>query len=190
MTIEGRGAGDRITLLSTGIQLTNDADEDLTHSAVESFTVNGYGGNDKLTGTAAGETLVGGAGDDIIEGGAGADDLDGGFGIDTTVYAGSPQGVTVNLGGASTGPQSASGGHADGEFIAGFENVTGSEFADSLSGSSAANVLLGLLGNDRLSGFAANDTLRGMGGTDGFEGGAGTDTCDNRGGEQATGCEK
>jgi Ca2+-binding RTX toxin-like protein len=161
LNIQGGSSADRITFGTTGIKLNGDNDGDLSYSGVESFTVNGNAGNDRLTGAAASQTLIGGDGNDTIKGGADADNLKGGVGVDTLTYAGSSQGVTVNLGGTSTTPQSASGGHATGDVIAGFERVTGSAYADSLDGSSAVNVLKGALGNDILAGFAANDTLVG-----------------------------
>ena len=59
----------------------------------------------------------------------------------------------------------AAGGHAQGDAGSGFENITGSSFADSLVGNSADNVLIGLAGDDSLTGGAGADTLNGGSGT-------------------------
>ncbi|MFM7161446.1 MAG: calcium-binding protein, partial [Planctomycetaceae bacterium] len=56
-----------------------------------------------------------------------------------------------------------------------FENITGSDQADTLSGNALANVLLGGLGNDVLRGAAGNDSLTGGAGDDWLWGGAGND---------------
>ena len=115
--------------------------------------------------------------------------MDGGLGLDTLLYSGSPTGLTVNLGNASTSPQTASGGHGTGDAVAAFKHVTGSTFADNLTGSSVVNVLKGTGGNDTLSGAAGNDNLVGAAGIDRFDGGADTDNCDRVAGETASGCE-
>ena len=70
------------------------------------------------------------AGDDLIEGGAGADDLDGGADTDAVSYESSDAGVSVDL----TLATAQSGGHAQGDVLANFENITGSGFADTLNG--------------------------------------------------------
>ncbi|MGO1078072.1 beta strand repeat-containing protein, partial [Inquilinus sp. CA228] len=103
----------------------------------------GSAGNDILDGDALANTLAGGAGNDVLSGkggndllraGAGADALDGGTGIDTASYFDSGVGVTVNLAtGAGTG------GDAQGDTLAGVENVNGSQFGDSLTGNAGAN---------------------------------------------------
>lgn len=46
-------------------------------------TMDGLGGNDKITGTLNADTIIGGAGNDILDGKAGADHLHGGLGTDT-----------------------------------------------------------------------------------------------------------
>lgn len=51
-------------------------------------TIDGGGGNDKITGTLSGEDIFGGAGNDILSGGGGADDINGGTGNDTLTGGG------------------------------------------------------------------------------------------------------
>lgn len=138
---------------------------------------NGGDGNDMLDGGNDGDILYGEGGNDTIIGGAGQDYLDGGAGIDTVVYAGSSNGVTIDLANGT-----ASGGDADGpaqivgrgtvirhDILAGFENAIGSFFDDHLIGNAQAN---------ELSGGAGDDTLTGGGGADRLNGGAGSDTAD------------
>ena len=108
--------------------------------------------------------LLGWGGDDILEGGAGSDSLDGGMGIDTAVYRSSLQGVTIDM---ATGI--GSGGEAEGDWLSGIENVTGSAFADTLTGDALNNVL---------SGSDGDDVLQGGGGADSLDGGVGVDTAE------------
>ncbi|MGF6227299.1 Ca2+-binding RTX toxin-like protein [Inquilinus ginsengisoli] len=126
----------------------------------------GHAGNDSITGGAGADQLDGGDDNDFLEGGADADSLTGGAGIDTASYAGSGAGVIVVLGGAS------SGGDAQGDTLAGIEQVMGSGFADTITGDAGANTLWGLSGDDVLTGGAGADVLKGGAGNDHFSYGA------------------
>jgi Ca2+-binding RTX toxin-like protein len=135
--------------------------------------LDGRGGDDKLYGENGNDTLIGGAGNDLLDGGAGddtliggtgADILIGGDGVDTADYSGSSAAVQVNLA-VGTGH----GGDAEGDTLASVENVTGSDFNDTLTGDAGNNVLNGGKGDDTLIGGAGADTL---------DGGAGNDTAD------------
>jgi Ca2+-binding RTX toxin-like protein len=139
----------------------------------------GTDGNDTLFGTVADEFLLGFAGNDLINGGAGADTLDGGAGIDTLSYAGSRAGVTINLDNRFT-----RGGDAQGDTFINFENITGSDFGDTLIGDEIGNVLSGGAGRDKLFSFGGDDTVYGgdggdrivsHGGDDVIDGGEGND---------------
>src|SRR3546814_5612601 len=79
-------------------------------------------------GGAGDDTLDGGNGNDTLTGGAGADALIGGSGTDTASYAGSANGVTVDL---TTG--TGLGGDAQGDTLSGIENLTGSNYDDTLT---------------------------------------------------------
>ena len=125
--------------------------------------IDGYDGNDVLTGSSGADTIVGGGGDDLIDGGAGNDVIDGGAGVDTASYAGSSAGWTIAL--AASTNQAQSGSETD--RLTSIENVIGGGGADSIVGNAAANMLLG---------GAGNDLLRGGGGADRLEGGPGSDT--------------
>lgn len=138
---------------------------------------NGRDGDDILDGGADGDILYGEGGNDTIIGGAGQDYLDGGDGIDTVIYAGSSEGVMIDLANGT-----ASGGDADGpvqivgrgtvirhDILVDVENAVGSFFDDHIIGNDQANELSGGSGNDTLSGGEGADTLNG---------GAGSDTAD------------
>ena len=106
---------------------------------------------------------------------AGGDFLLGSVGTDTLSYDASNAGVLIDLG-ENGEIEFAGGGHADGDTGNGFENITGSSFADILIGNGLANVISGLAGNDMLVGIDGDDTLLGARGTDGLLGGTGADT--------------
>jgi Ca2+-binding RTX toxin-like protein len=117
---------------------------------------------DVMRGDAGANTLDGDAGDDVLAGLGGADMLQGGAGIDTANYRNSTDGVTINLA-AGTG----TGSDAQGDALAGIEDVTGSAFNDTLIGDAGANALNGGAGNDQFNGHV---------GADSFVGGADIDT--------------
>ena len=128
----------------------------------------GDNGNNRLIGTPDDDVILGKGGNDRIRGEAGADQLDGGDGLDTVDYRTSDDGVTVNL-----ATNSASGGHAQGDTITNFERVSGSRFADDLTGDNGRNRLFGRGGRDTILGGAGNDQIRGDGGADRLDGGDG-----------------
>ncbi|MEP4194702.1 MAG: Ig-like domain-containing protein [Aliishimia sp.] len=77
------------------------------------------------------------------------------FSGDTISYEGSDAGVNIDL-----ATQTVSGGFADGDTISSFENATGSEFDDNLTGSTSGNVLTGLGGDDTyVSGLGADTVV-------------------------------
>jgi len=98
------------------------------------------------TGNALGNTLTGNAGNNILNG------LDG---IDTVSYANATAGVTVNL--STSSAQNTLGAGTD--TLLNFENLTGSDFNDTLKGNSSANLLKGGAGADKLTGGADTDTF-------------------------------
>ncbi|MGK9234915.1 hypothetical protein KXS07_24420 [Inquilinus limosus] len=125
--------------------------------------INGLGGDDAVNGLNGDDGLYGGDGNDVLRGGAGADLLDGGAGTDTASYYTGSVGVVVGLVSGI-----GSGGEAQGDMLAGIENISGSQGNDSLVGHSGANTLQGWNGNDVLTGAGGKDLLTGGGGADRF----------------------
>ena len=113
----------------------------------DSNVINSIDGNDSISA---------GIGNDILFGSNGADILDGGEGIDTIDYRDENNfGVTVDL-----FSNSASGGQAEGDLISNFENISGSEFDDVLTGSDDDNELMGREGSDTLTGGEGDDIFQ------------------------------
>lgn len=145
-------------------------------------TITGAEDDDYLLGNAGNDTISGDGGNDTIEGGAGADSLSGGAnGHDLVDYHSSNGGVNVKLtfGDTTTGI----GGHAAGDRINGFNDVSGSDYNDTLSDTVTgtisfgynANTFYGNGGNDRLNLGGGNDKGYGGDGLDTLNGGVGKD---------------
>jgi len=138
-------------------------------------TVLGSPFNDRLHGAASGtDTLLGEDGNDVLVSGAANDTMNGNLGVNSVSYADAPAAVSVDLG-AGTGGGAGSGG----DTLQNIQRITGSAFADTLTGDSDDNRIAGLAGNDTESGGLGNDTF-GMGatpdGSDVLAGGPGVDT--------------
>ena len=175
--LEGGAGADRLNG-DAGMDLVSyrGSDAAVNVNLADATVSGGHADGDVITGI---EGAIGSDHDDVLqgddaanrfEGGPGADRLDGGAGIDWLSYQGSDAGVTVNL-----ADDTVSGGHAEGDTIAGFENVTGSAFQDVLTGNGDDNRLVGGDGDDNLQGNADNDVLEGSAGADTLDGGTGTD---------------
>lgn len=132
----------------------------------------GYGGHDILWGRQGDDVLLGGAGNDTLVGGNENDFLDGGEGVDTASYNGAEGRVRVDLN--ITGSQDTLGHGID--TIVNTENLTGSQFNDTLFGNEGANELRGAGGADELRGRGGRDVLNGQAGNDLLLGGQGNDT--------------
>ena len=127
-------------------------------------SLGGFSGNDKL---------FGGEGNDVLHGGpdlgSDSDTLDGGFGIDTATYAQVGHGMFINL------FQGLASGQGNVDFLTSIENITGTNFDDTITGDLNANIVLGEAGNDRIDTSSGNDSLFGGAGNDILIGGAGKD---------------
>lgn len=145
-------------------------ENDLFYGNNGSESIAARAGSDTIFGGRDNDTLLGEQGNDVIDGGQGADSLSGAGGVDTLSYATAPGGVTVNLGSGE-----ASGSHATGDTISGFENVIGTGFNDILIGNGADNEIVGGGGRDLLVGGGGHDTLLGGFGGDTLSGGSGRD---------------
>ncbi|MEA3040611.1 MAG: hypothetical protein QOC65_100 [Sphingomonadales bacterium] len=123
----------------------------------------GDDGTNRLDGGAGADSIDARGGDDIVVGSAGADALDGGEGRDVLDFSGLALAVAVDLANhvAQVG--------GDAQTLAGFEDATGTAFADSLRGDAGAN---------RLSAEAGDDLLLGSLGEDELDGGEGRDLLD------------
>ena len=100
----------------------------------EGSTLRGQKGDDAVNGGEGSDLLWGGKGDDTLVGGARDDYREGGFGAVL-----SDAGVTVNL-----ATNTAAGGQAEGDTIAGFEWLGGSDYADVLTAASGGQPVVGL----------------------------------------------
>ncbi len=178
-TIDGHGGNDKLFGDGGDDRLDGGAGSDRVVGGAGDDWVDGGPGNDGGRPGAPGAGVFGGpgndvlrgeGGDDVFVGGPGNDTILGGGGVDLVLYATAPSAVTVDL----------SRGRATGEgrdALSAVENVTGSRFADTLTGNAAANTLSGGPGNDRIFGRAGADTLLGGPGFDVLDGGTGKDTC-------------
>ena len=134
--------------------------------------IDGGGGDDLICGGDGNDRLTGGAGEDVLTGDAGDDALDGGGqpanGTDFAGYDAAPAAVSASLAaGTATGWGS--------DQLHGVEGISGSPFADSLTGNGSDNVLLGQRGDDRLNGLGGSDLVSGTEGNDTMNGGTGAD---------------
>ena len=145
--IQGLG-GDDIIFAGRGRDTVHGGDGNDFIRGGESFYSAYMAGDDDdfLDGGAGDDVIKGGEGDDYIIGGLGADDLDGGRGTDTLSYEGSSAAVFVNLRLGVTRWA------ADGDMIANFENLVGSDYNDNLAVDVGGGLLLGGLGDDILNG--------------------------------------
>ena len=133
-------------------------------------TISGIGGDDVIYGRDGDDILVGGSGDDILVGGVGADRLDGGAGTrDRAHYGDATSGLRADLQMASSNT-----GIAMGDTYIGIEDLSGSDYSDTLLGDAGANTIWGGDGDDEIYGRDGDDVLVGGAGADRLDGGAGT----------------
>jgi Ca2+-binding RTX toxin-like protein len=177
--LDGRAGIDTLdysaSVNATGVTIDLDANTasggDAAGDTISGFeNINGTSHSDFLVGSSTVNIINGGDGSDTIEGGAGADKMDGGDGNDDVLsYFHSIAAVTVTLGndGSATGAV-AKGGDATGDKFTNFENITGGQGNDILTGNAGANVLSGRDGNDTLTGGAQVDIMTGGDGADVF----------------------
>lgn len=116
---------------------------------------------------------TGNASNNVLTGNSGSNRIDGAAGVDTVSYAAARNGVVVGL--DRGGPQSTGAGI---DTLVAIENLTGSNFNDTLHGSVGTNVLNGGNGTDTLSYARAGTavTVSLALGTAQATGGGGTDT--------------
>ncbi|MBC6443773.1 MAG: hypothetical protein GDA53_11840 [Rhodobacteraceae bacterium] len=139
---KGSDAGVSVSLVSGATNTGGDAAGDVLRNI------------ENLVGSDHNDTLTGDAGNNVIRGDAGGDTLDGGAGNDRLDYSKSDAAVTANL-----ADNTAGGGHAQGDVISNFEHISGSAFADSLTGNDERNVFAGGAGADTIDGGAGRDVV-------------------------------
>ena len=139
---EAGGDGTDTILSSISFSLANSA---YVIGSVENLILTGAA-SINATGNGFNNVLTGNGGSNVLLGGAGADTLDGGGGVDTASYATSKSGVAVSL---ATG--TGSGGDAQGDRLFNIENLTGSNYNDTLEGNAGNNKLVGGSGIDTVS---------------------------------------
>jgi Ca2+-binding RTX toxin-like protein len=186
-----------VVSLTNGYNFSGTATNNSLFGGLYADTIQGLDGNDQIYGREGDDHLYGGpgndvlngqSGDDTLEGGTGDDVLDGGDGIDTASYASAGTDVQVDLRLATA--QWTNGVGTDTLF--GIENLSGSDWSDTLIGDGGVNVLHGggmadLLegggGGDILYGEADPDHLYGDDGDDSLYGGSGNDWLDGGSGD-------
>jgi serralysin len=151
--------------------------------------MNGFGGNDSMFGRAGNDNINGDAGNDKLFGGDGNDSLDGGLdgapqtdtfiqdsdtldggaGLDTASWSQVQHGMFINL------FQGLAFGKGNVDTLVSIENITGTNFVDSIIGDNNANIIQAAAGDDRLDAEGGNDFLSASGGNDTLIGGAGVD---------------
>lgn len=185
-TLYGGGGGD--TLLGDGRIATNANNVirttldvvDLGDVGNGNDTLHGGDGNDVLVGGGGNDSLYGDADADLLRGGLGDDLIDGGAGIDRAgYYQTDPNigGVTVSL---MLQDQAQDTGSQGMDTLHSIENLSGTPFADTLTGDENSNWIWGspaTLADGSIS-TANNDKLYGMGGNDILEVGIGDHTID------------
>lgn len=124
-------------------------------------TLIGNSGRNTLLGYAGDDIIYGRSGNDVVEGGSGEDRLDGGAGFDTLSYRASATSVNISLEDGRV-----YGGDAEGDSIANFENIAGSDFDDQLTGDAGANRIWGYEGDDFITATAGSDMIDGGDGND------------------------
>jgi Ca2+-binding RTX toxin-like protein len=191
-SVNGLLGSDRVCAGTGGDVVNGGGGDDFVFGGPGADVINGEDGDDFLVGNGgggdpddAGDTIDGGpgndlldgwVGNDLLDGGTGNDDLRGQSGVDTLSYVSAPAAVTASL-----NTNTASGGAGSDTFVAA-ENLTGSNFNDTLVGDAGGNVLSGRAGNDTIDGMAGNDQLLGSDGNDTLRGRSGDDRYDGANG--------
>ena len=120
----GGAAGEKDSIASDVEDVTGGSGND---------TITGSGGDNYLAAGAGNDTVSGGGGADDIDGGDGSDALDGGGGEDTADFSANTFGVTASLA-SGVATQVDANGNGSRDTLKGFEDLLGSDLADTLTG--------------------------------------------------------
>src|SRR6185503_13694086 len=156
---------------------------DIERGRAGNDTLNGDDDHDFLIGGDDNDTLNGGTGDDYLRGGEGNDTINGGAGFDRAAFTvltnnpgicetGVQTGATVDLNIVGVAQNT---GHGM-DTLTGIENVSGTAYADTLTGDGNNNWIWGEGGDDTLSGGGGNDLVEVDAGSSTLDGGLGNDT--------------
>lgn len=166
-TLDGGAGADIVTFEDAPGPVT----VDLAEGTAMGWGTDALLGIEAIVGSFFDDTLLGDAQDNAIAAGAGDDLVDGRGGVDEAAYFDSFEPVVADLGsGASTGWGS--------DTLMDVEDLTGSSFADVLTGDLGPNTIVGGSGPDALAGQAGDDVLVGANGNDRADGGDGSDVCE------------
>ncbi|MBF0306263.1 MAG: hypothetical protein HQL41_11505 [Alphaproteobacteria bacterium] len=151
--------------------------DDLTGDASNNLLL-GQDGNDTLDGGPGNDTISAGNGDDVLWSTDGSDTLMGGLGTDRVEFSSRASGVSVNMttGIATSGADTI---NLD------VENVSGSNYADTIAGYTIAETLWGWSGTDSIDGGDGDDTIYGNDDADTLVGGVGGDVLYGGGGNDS-----
>jgi VCBS repeat-containing protein len=160
-------------------------DDVLTGAGLDDL-IEGGEGNDTIDGGDGADILLAGAGADTISGGEDADCIDAGAGNDTIDGGNSndhlhgDDGDDVLLGGNAE--DTLEGGAGNDQLFGGNgqDTVSGNDGDDTIDGGNGEDTLDGGAGNDNINGGSGDDTITGGGGNDIVEGGNGKDTIDGQ----------
>jgi Ca2+-binding RTX toxin-like protein len=195
--LHGRGGDDRLrsgegyepgTDLLDGGEGSDTAHYGLSKAPVEADLTTGQavhlGGDtlesiENLFGSKESDVLIGDDGNNAIEGFLEDDVMDGRGGTDTAVFI-KTFGLVVDLGKGTAVDFYGS------DTLENFEDVIGSDSADTIIGDDGPNSIWGGRGADTLLGAGGDDALIGQRGMDSADGDIGSDTCDA---ETETNCE-
>jgi len=152
-------SADDIVIETNAVAITGGSDT--VYSYLDTYTLGANVENGRLLATGA-AALTGNSLDNTLFAAAGSNALNGSTGVDTASYAYAGSAVTVSL--AVTTAQATGGSGVD--TLIAIENLTGSNYNDTLTGNAAANLLDGGAGNDVLNGGAGLDRMTGGEGSD------------------------
>jgi Ca2+-binding RTX toxin-like protein len=144
---------------------------DTANSYLSSYSLKANVENGRIVASGS-ANLSGNSLNNLIYAGVGINHIDGLTGVDTVSFGYASTigtvGVTLNLVVVNASGQSTASGISGADLVKNIENITGSNYADTLIGNSGKNVLNGGAGNDLILGVQGNDILIGGTGKDIF----------------------
>jgi Ca2+-binding RTX toxin-like protein len=152
---------------------------DLSKGQAVTLGVDTFESIENLFGSKESDVLIGDDENNVIEGFLEDDVMDGRGGTDTAVFSRASE-LVVNL------VEGTAVEYWGSDTLENFEDIIGSDHADTIIGDDGPNSIWGGRGADTIVGAGGDDTLIGERGNDGVNGGDGSDACD---GETEIDCE-